>query len=104
MANEMSDPTYPIVEEIAGYWNMDTEFSEEEAVALVKQAFSLHPEYAEAYKREFVEAYRDRSYSWMSLFSRLNAHYPPSEEVARIYAKKMLWDAVFDASGGDVGH
>ena len=88
---------YPEVEYvIANYLSADVEYTEDEVVKYIRENLSDNPETATRYRLELCAALSDPNYSWKDAFSRFNAMPADTEEEARSYARRMLWERVLE--------
>jgi hypothetical protein len=89
---------YPIiVQMLRTAFNAEDGLSQEVAIRLYKRAVESR-DLTESLKQELKEAFSNASVSWKSLL--LNQEFEvfdaDSEEQARDYAIKILWDPIFD--------
>ncbi len=80
---------------LSNYFGTIAEYSEEEAISILRGDITNNTELAKGLRTELQTALNDRSYSWKEALIEHDVLFIEDEEEARAYAKKILWDTLF---------
>jgi hypothetical protein len=80
---------------LANYLNANIEYSEDEAISVLRKDLKNSTELSDNLKAELEKAFSDKSFSWKNTFSEYDVFFARSEEEASSYARKVLWTPVF---------
>lgn len=80
---------------LSNYLSVSVGHSEEEAISLLRAELTGNENLSVGLRSEVARAFDDSSYSWQSALEQSNVLYVDSEEAARSYAKRILWDSLF---------
>lgn len=82
---------------LANYFGPVAEYSEQEAISTLRRHLTEGAEFSEDLRTELQKALNDETYSWKDVFIENDVVFIETEEEARVYAKKILWDELFAA-------
>ena len=79
------------------YFGPIAEYSEQKAISVLRKHLANSVELAEGLRTDLQSAMTEKTYSWKNAFVEHDVLFIETEEEARSYAKKILWDALFAA-------
>lgn len=80
---------------LANYFSANGGQSEEEAMSALRKHVASSPELASSLHRELQHALKDVAFSWKQVLAERDVLFTESEEEARVYARKILWESLF---------
>jgi len=83
---------------LANYFSASIGQSEDEAISTLQKHIASSPELATGLHRELEQALDDVGFSWKDALSEHDVLFTESEDEARQYARKVLWESVFVSS------
>jgi len=90
--------TYEYIDHVlANYFSASVGQSEEEAVSTLRKHVTSSPELASGLRRELQHALKDVAFSWKQALAEHDVLFTESEEEARVYARKILWESLFES-------
>lgn len=79
---------------LANYLTINVEYSEEEAISVLRKDLKNSITLSGELKAELETAFADKNFSWKDTFNEYDVFFAKSEEEANTYARKVLWDSV----------
>jgi hypothetical protein len=79
---------------LANYMDVNIGYSEEEILEGLEDELT-DEDFRESMRAELSSALEDNAFSWMQLFAEHQAGHFETEEAARRYVTKLLWNTVF---------
>lgn len=83
---------------LANYFSATVGQSEEEAVSTLRIHVANNPQLASGLHRELLHTLKDKTFSWKQTLAEHSVLFTESEEEARAYANKILWENLFATS------
>ncbi|MCA8254366.1 hypothetical protein LGM89_13920 [Burkholderia sp. AU31624] len=80
---------------LATYFGSSAETSEEEAISLLSGNIKNNDVFASGLRADVGRALQDSGYSWKDVLEQYEVAFFDTEEDARSYAKRILWDSFF---------
>ncbi|WP_409524705.1 hypothetical protein [Nitrincola sp. MINF-07-Sa-05] len=81
-----------IVSVLSGIYSASVGYDEEDAIGELKKDLDENVGFRDGFRKELKEAFSDKSISWRDLLAQHEVLFVDDEEVAREYAKRILWD------------
>jgi hypothetical protein len=81
---------------LANYHSVYLGNSEEEAISELQADLAGNEVLSNGLRKDMENALQDSNYSWKAVLEESNVFWADSENVARSYAKHILWDALFE--------
>ncbi|HEF5875100.1 TPA: hypothetical protein SAY52_005792 [Burkholderia cenocepacia] len=80
---------------LAAYFGSSAETSEEDAISLLLGNVKNNDVFASGLRADVGMALQDSAYSWKDVLEQYEVAFFDTEEDARLYAKRILWDSLF---------
>ncbi|KGC03825.1 hypothetical protein DM43_3104 [Burkholderia cepacia] len=80
---------------LATYFGSSAETSEEEAISLLSGNIKNNEVFASGLRADVGRALQDSGYSWKDALEQYEVAFFDTEDDARSYAKRILWDSLF---------
>ncbi|HDR9204590.1 hypothetical protein WJ24_26840 [Burkholderia vietnamiensis] len=80
---------------LAAYFGSSAETPEEEAISLLSRNIKNNDVFAFGLRADVERALQDSGYSWKDVLEQYEVAFFDTEEDARSYAKRILWDSLF---------
>lgn len=97
LPGEIKMDDYSLIETVlAGTFSSSVGFGEDEAISELRKDIESNPVFRKGIEDELKKAFLDHDLSWRALFLEHNVCFFENEDEARSYARKILWDIVFE--------